>query len=302
MHTDPPARALAGHVQQLQADTMNQLTLFDMPAEAFCQPVPKMPEAYRGKVGKHGQYTATAPREWTDAELKWMRQLRSEGFTQKQIAESVGRSEVSVMVKLKRLDKLDGTYNAPHVAEKYAINDAFLQELKPKDVLDLYCGAKMFYKGKVKCMTNDKNENVNSGHNMDALKLLCKLYVRDRKFDLIDLDPFGSAYDCLDLAVKLAKRGLIVTLGELGHKRFCRLDYVSSHYDIDSMADFTLTNLIRHIQMVGKRNKKNLTVYAAREWRNIGRVWFKIEPLKITSQWKTDDDKRAIVRLDNLAD
>ena len=62
------------------------------------------------------------------------------------------------------------------------------------------------------------------------------------KFDLIDLDPFGSAYDCFDLAIKMAKKGLCITLGELGHKRWKRLDFVSSHYGIDNIDNLTLSN------------------------------------------------------------
>lgn len=282
---------------------MTQLTLFDIPEEELCEPVPMMPEVYRGKVGKHGQYTATAPREWTDAELEWLKQLRSEGYTQKQIAESMGRSEVSIMVKLKRLGKQEGTYNAPHVAEKYRLNEEFLQHLKPHSVLDVYCGERNFYNGKVKeLVSNDKNAQIPATYNMPALKLLCKLYVEGWKFDLVDLDPFGSAFECFDLALKMANRGLIVTFGEMGHKRFKRLDFVSRFYGIERMADFTLSNIVAYVHAIAKRNKKKLTVWQAREWRNIGRVWFKIEPLKITSQWENDDDKRAIAGTDNMDD
>lgn len=265
---------------------MIQPLLFNLSATEAKNQAPVMPEAYRGKMLTQGEYTLTAPREWTDSEIEWLKQLRMEGYSLEEIAESMGRSAVSIAVKLKRMGKTNNTYNGQHVAEKYAINKAFLKHLKPKDALDVYCGVKSFYKGKVECVTNDKNQAIPAHFHMDALKLLCKLYADNKKFDLVDLDPFGSAYDCLDLAVKLAKRGLIVTLGELGHKRFNRLDYVSTHYGIESFSDFNITNMIQHIQKIGRRNKKSLIVYEQREWRNIGRVWFTIEPLKITSQWQ----------------
>ena len=122
-------------------------------------------------------------------------------------------------------------------------------------------------------------------YHLDALKLLCKLYCEGKTFDLIDLDPFGSAYDCFDLAIKMAKKGLVITLGELGHKRWKRLDYVERYYGITNLEDFTIDNLINHIQQLGMKNKKRLVVYEKKEWKNIGRVYFKIEPYKITKQW-----------------
>lgn len=37
----------------------------------------------------------------------------------------------------------------------------------------------------------------------------------------------------------------------------------------------------------GKTNKNGgYTTTAPREWRNIGRVWFAIEPIKIVEQWE----------------
>ena len=110
---------------------------------------------------------------------------------------------------------------------------------------------------------------------------------------MIDLDPFGSAYDCFDLAIKMAQKGLVITLGELGHKRWKRLDYVAPRYDIYSLDDFTIQKIISYIQKIGLQNKKKLVVYDFREWRNIGRVWFKIEPLKITSQWEHDENDKS---------
>ena len=138
--------------------------------------------------------------------------------------------------------------------------------------------------------TNDIERNIDADFHEDALRCICQLYHDGHKYELVDLDPFGSAYDCFDLAIKMAKKGLVITLGELGHKRWKRLDYVSTHYGITDLDSFTIENLIKHIQMIGARNKKKLTVWQYREWQNIGRVWFKIENIKVTSQWGNNDD------------
>ena len=61
---------------------------------------------------------------------------------------------------------------------------------------------------------------------MDALKFCCYEYYCGNQYDLIDIDPFGSVYDCLQFAIKMAKKGIIVTYGEYGHKRWKRYDTV----------------------------------------------------------------------------
>ena len=254
--------------------------------------IPMMPLEYRGKEKTGCGFTFTTPREWNSQEVAWLKSMHGDGYSIKEIAKSMGRTEASVSLKLKRMTKVKRTYNAKHIEEKYAINSLFLEQIQPRTVLDLYCGSEHFYNGKVeKVVTNDIDKSIDADFNCNALNLICYLYAQDRKYDLIDLDPFGSAYDCFDLAVKMATKGLAITLGELGHKRFKRVDYVKTHYGIESLDDFTIQNMISHIQTIGARNKKKLTVFDYREWQNIGRVWFLIEPLKVMEQWENMTDE-----------
>ncbi len=255
--------------------------------------VPKMPKEYLGEYKKNCGYTKSTPREYTDKEIEWIKNLADMGYSTIEIADSVDRTPVAVSIKLKRISKKNDTYNLGHLEEKYELNRAFLEEIKPKSILDLYCGVKSFYtdsgiksiyKG-LNVTTNDIDENIEADYHKDAFKLICELYSNNKKYDLIDLDPYGSAYDSFDLAIKMAKKGLVITLGELGHKRWKRLDYVKYHYGINSLEEFTIENLIEEIIKIGKRNKKNLIVWKYAEWRNIGRVYFKVEDFKTTSQW-----------------
>jgi hypothetical protein len=259
--------------------------------------IPKMPDEYKGKVTKSGGYTKNAPREWTEKEIQWVKELIEKGYTRKQIAESIDRSEVSTSIKIKRLSKKENTYNENHVAEKYEINKRFVEHIQPKMVLDVYSGKESFYKN-CGVIANDINPEANAAYHLDALLFCCQMYgwrgkAQNNTFDIVDLDPFGSAYDCFDLAIKMARKGLVITLGELGHKRWKRLDYVRTHYGIETLENFTLERLIEHIQMIGKRNKKQLKVYAKKEWRNIGRVWFEVEPLKVTEQWNMNINEKG---------
>lgn len=245
-----------------------------------------LPQEYIGKTLKHGGITKFPPRKWTEKEIEWVLRLKDEGFTTKQIAIYTYRDPVGVSIKMKRLGKKDGvTYNEPHREDKYATNELYLNDLKPKSVLDLYSGDS-FYTGKVpKLVTNDMSSEFDTTYSEKAEKLVCKLFYENAKFDLIDLDPFGSAYECFDLSIKMASKGLIITLGEIGHKRWQRLDFVRFHYGITSLEDFTTKNLVDYIIMLGKRNKKLLTPVFVKEYRNISRVYFKIEKFKTTEQW-----------------
>ena len=214
-----------------------------------------------------------------------MLELKNQKLSNAEIADELGRTEVSIQIKLKRLNKKNNSYNKHHVVEKRNINEMFVDYIKPSTILDLYAGDyKTNYEG-IYVITNDKNPIFNTDYNQDALKLLCNFYYTNRKFDVIDLDPFGSCYDCLDLAIKMARKGIVVTLGELGHKRWKRLDFVKNRYDINSLEEFTIDNMIKQIQKIGLQNKKNLVVWQKKEWQNIGRVWFEIKPIKIVEQW-----------------
>ena len=172
-----------------------------------------LPEKYKGKYTKNGGLTINNPRKWTDKEIEWLEMLQEKGFTTKQIAKCLDREVVSTSIKIKRLKKQNGlTYNDKHRYDKYQTNDNFLKIIKPKSVLDLYSGEKSYYEGKVKCVyANDVNKKFNVDSNCDSFKLLCYSYCEEKCFDVVDLDPFGSAYNCFDLAMKIAKKGLLYT-------------------------------------------------------------------------------------------
>ena len=251
--------------------------------------IPKMPESYKGEVKKGCGYTKTSPREWTPLEIEWVKNLMEQGFSNKDIAESIDRTITSVSIKIKRLSKQNRTYNAHHLDDKYQTNVEFIKHIAPTKCIDVYAGNRSFYTDYSDVISNDKNDTCDTDYHMDALKFCCLMYQQNQKADIVDLDPFGSAYDCFDLAVKMATKGLVITFGEMGHKRWKRLDYVSRYYGINSLEEFTLDALIEQVKVIGRRNKKELTVFAQKEWRNIGRVWFEIQPMKITEQWEKYD-------------
>lgn len=244
-----------------------------------------MPEEYIGAARTKTQWTHSTPRKWTEKEIEWVLALQNKDYNAVQIACSVQRNIVSVSTKLKRLKKKDDTYNDVHREEKYRLNEEYLLHLQPDTVLDVFCGAGDYYKDYHR-VTNDINPDINADYHEDALKFMCQMYLSGQKFDLIDLDPFGSAYDCFDLALKMAKKGIVITFGEMGHKRWKRFDFVRSRYGINVLEDFTIDKMIAEVQRIARNNHKSLTVFRVANWQNISRVWFNIDNLKITEQWK----------------
>lgn len=250
--------------------------------------IPKMPQEFKSTHYKQDQYHKTQPRFWTKEEEEWILQLRKNGFTMQEIAESVDRELPSVSIKLKRLRKKDKTYNSDHVKDKHEVNNRFVQDLGAKTLLDVYCGLKSCYNSlELSITTNDIDKHANTDYHLDSLKLLCQEYLNDNTYDIVDLDPYGSAANCYDLAIQLANKGICITLGEMGHKRFKRLDYVRRYYGIETLEEFTTERLIEQIQKIGMKYKKELEVVEIREYKNVSRVWFKINKIKIIEQWES---------------
>ena len=42
--------------------------------------------------------------------------------------------------------KLENTYNLEHLEDKYRTNKLFKREIKPRTILDPFCGTKKFWK------------------------------------------------------------------------------------------------------------------------------------------------------------
>ena len=170
--------------------------------------IPTMPKKFIGCMQAGSVYVKTAPRKWTNNEIEWILNMRKDGYSMDDIAISTGRSKISVSLKLKRLGKKHNTYNKSHVDEKYEINRMYANLVKPTNILDLYCGECSFWSNSGLCrkvITNDYNNTFDADYHEKAELLIHRLYYEGKKYDVIDLDPFGSAYECFDLAIKMAK-------------------------------------------------------------------------------------------------
>lgn len=256
--------------------TLFEVSKLEAPVEIF------------GEVKKSGGYTKTAPREWTDLEVDWLLKNKKLGYSNKELAKALDRSDVSIQIKLKRLTKTNDSYNDKNREDKYAANKEFFELVKPKSILDVYSGNSYWKNIQEATVTNDKDNKFNTDYHLDSLDLLCEMKLRNKKFDLVDLDPYGSAYDCFDLAIKLAKSAIIVSFGEYGHKRWKRFDYVEPRYKIKELDDFeNVEYFIHEFQRIAACNKKLAEPKITLKYGNFIRVYFLLSDRKITSQWET---------------
>jgi hypothetical protein len=244
-----------------------------------------------------GGYTKTEPRKWSDAEVAWCLDRKKEGFSNADIANALQRSEVSVQIKLKRQTKSNDSYNEKFREIKYLANEGFAFLVQPKTVLDVYAGNSWWVQ-KANTLTNDIDEKFHTDYSLDAFELMCRLYLEGRKFDVIDLDPYGSAHECFDFAFRMARKGVVISFGEWGHKRWKRTDFVSSRYGIESLEDFLPDAFIQEAQRVARMHKKKAVVSDVLQYSNFLRVYFTLEPFKETSQWNNREENNQEVETD----
>lgn len=159
-----------------------------------------------GNELKKTPYTKTTPRRWTKEETTLLTKLIQNKYTTKQIARKLNRSETSIAIKRKRLNKKkgQGNYNKQHYKEKQKNNKKFIQYIQPRNVLDVYAGENTQYQ-QYKTTSNDINIECNTDYHMDGYKFMIQEYLQGHHYDFIDLDPFGSCYDCIDIAMKLIR-------------------------------------------------------------------------------------------------
>jgi len=169
--------------------------------------------------------------------------------------------------------------------EKCAMNAQFFDLLNPKSILDVYAG-QSFWKQHIEesghdceVTTNDIDPEMEADHQLDALEFLCLMYPRE--FDIVDLDPFGSAAKCTELAVQMATKGFIQTYGEMEFRRFREMDLVSRWYGIEEWEDWTLDNLGEATKKIARRNLIDLEVLFVRQYHHMGRIWYTVGDIKI---------------------
>ena len=216
------------------------------------------------------------PKKWSDEEIEKMLNLKKEGVGFDTIGKILNRTAYSCNRKYYKLQKSLDVYNDKHRDLKYQYNKEFLNKIEAKSLLDAFSGGVSWYKTNTDLEVIDNDIKVKGADfKLDAFDFLYKY--RKKCIDIVDLDPFGSAYDCFDLALKIAEKGLIITFGEIVGRRFNRQDFVEHRYNINYIDEFNTKTLSKYVENRALIYRKKLTPIITAEMTNISRVYYKVE-------------------------
>ena len=218
------------------------------------------------------------PKVWNDEEISKMLELKKQEVSFDIICKILNRTAESCKRKFYRLQKKLNTYNKNHKDLKYYYNKQFLEKINAETLLDAYSGGISWWKKNTQLQVIDNDIKIaGAEYKLDAFDFL---YLhRKQKYDVVDLDPFGSAYDCFDFALQIAEKGLIITFVEIVGRRFNRQDFVEHRYGINYIEDFTSKKLSEYVEKKALIYRKVLTPIIIAEMTNITRIYYKIETL-----------------------
>ena len=216
------------------------------------------------------------PKSWSDVEIEKLLELKKNGSSFEGISIALNRTPYSCNRKYYKLMKKLDKYNDKHRDDKYNYKLDFINQVQFDTILDAFSGGVSWWKTNTNLKVIDNDiKIIGADYKLDAFDFLYQN--RKKKFDVVDLDPFGSAYDCFDLALQIAEKGLIITFGEIVGRRFNRMDFVEHRYDITRIEDFTTNKLSRYIEQRGLIYRKKLIPIIKAEMTNISRVYYRIE-------------------------
>lgn len=214
-------------------------------------------------------------------EIDYILQERNKGVTIREISKVLGRSLASVKSKCIEIQKKSGTFGTKHRNEKYQENWNYLKEnfTTTPSVLDAYAGEISWWEtmlGPGNVVTNDTNKSYSTTYHLPAQTLMKELVKEEKTYDIVDLDPFNSPYKCFDNAMKIAKKGLIMTFGDkLG--LICNLKLATCRYGCQKYVEDDI--IAFYILRARKLHRKKLILVGFEKWRMLWRAWFIIEDI-----------------------
>ena len=122
--------------------------------------------------------------------------LFKQGIKMFPIAKQLNIPHFEVVRVLNGYRKKNKTYNKGRFGgfeNKNKLDREFVKFLTPKNILDVYAGDGKKYPRNI-TTTNDIDKKYNTNYHLDAINLLSNASIEDYKFDLVDLDPYGSCW------------------------------------------------------------------------------------------------------------
>jgi hypothetical protein len=216
------------------------------------------------------------PKSWSKEETSKLLELKKNGISFDDIGKIFKRTAYSCNRKYYKLMKKLDTYNDKHRDLKYKYNLDFINKIEAKTLIDAYSGGLSWWKQNTNLLVIDNDISINGADfKLDAFDFLYNH--RKKQFDIVDLDPFGSAYHCFDFALQIAQKGLIITFGEIVGRRFNRQDFVEHRYGMNYIEDFTTDKMSQYLENRALIYRKVLKPIIKAEMTNISRIYYEIE-------------------------
>ncbi len=247
----------------------------------------KLEEAFGEKVSSNNYAPS---RTWSKEDIDSLIEYKSMGYNDRQIARKLNRTQEAIRGMWRKNKRKVVGSNIPGIEDKPKYNSMFLNDIKPKSIFDGFAGETSFYEEyslikNVTLISNDNDPAYATSHtyNEDAELLMAKLFGHKQKYDLVDIDTFGSPFDYIRLGIKLAKKGIIITFGEFYTKQFGENnDHIDRCYNIKSIEDLTIESLIEEVKRMGRQCLKTLNekYIIHNKHKTNYRVYFEIETYK----------------------
>lgn len=229
----------------------------------------------------------TNPQRWSDEDEAVLLELvTDESVSDDEIYSKFSeRPTASLDNKIRRLKKENGLYNSPYAAEKYDYNESWIayadrMTYGPVNIFEGYAGtgesSKIYeqYSGThIACEMEDdvfkqlesSVPSVTAVHD-DCANELHRRNAASERFDFIDLDPFGSPFDTIPLALSLITNGyLTVTYGDINLQRWGRTNVLMKQYRMPETTDWM--EVVEH--MVGWTVFEGLRQRTSRDVRTV---------------------------------
>lgn len=196
------------------------------------------------------------------------------------------------------LSKKDSVFYNPAAKLSRELTLTFLKSINVKTCLDLLSasgamGLRIAKDLKVHVLLNDvnpeavklikKNIELNKIKNAKVVNKSANVLLREiKKFDYIDIDPFGTPVPFLDLAVQKVNKYLAVTATDTSalagaYPKACLRKYEALPLKNEFMQETGLRILIKRVQDFGIKNKLAFIPVFSFNFERYSRVFFKVE-------------------------
>jgi hypothetical protein len=203
----------------------------------------------------------TNPQNWTDEEEDRLLEMIEEDKNKSEMYSAFsGRPSASIDNKVRRLKKENGLYNSSYAEQKYDTNREWIELIyndigRKARIFDAYAGvgdSSLIYDDYaseiIATETEDEvyktlSETLDADNhtviNEDCVDELMRRKIDDESFDYIDLDPFGTPFDAVPLAISLITNGyLAVTYGDIKLQRWGRSNPLVKQYKMPETTDW----------------------------------------------------------------